>query len=153
MKGMQNDLSSWPNVETGGVLLGYASPVLLKILEAIDGGYENVLRKQGRFEYDQQYVTHISNYIANLYQPPLVLLGFWHKHNHSYEPVFSEEDIEIHERLYENSVPFGCSILFQKKPMQSNEYKMRVFIFEKGREYYEAQPSEIRLRKNTCTKS
>lgn len=146
MRGMQIELSSWPSVETGGVLLGYRTPDSLIIHEAIDGGYTNVKREQGQFAFDHQYVNHVCNYVANLYNPALELLGYWHKHNHSDDPPFSTEDIETHEILYEKLKRTGCSILFQKNTKDNNSYIMRVFLFKTGSDYYEISQTNIFIR-------
>ncbi len=146
MRGMQYDLSLWPGVETGGVLLGYVTPQMVRVFEATDGGYENAVRKQGCFSYDHHYVTHISSYVANLYQPPLNIIGFWHKHNHDYDPCLSDEDLEMQERLFETNNFRGCSILFQKKSGPEDIYSMRVFITEKGKKYCEVRQSDVLIR-------
>ena len=146
MRGMQIELSSWPSVETGGVLLGYRTPDSLIILEAVDGGYANAIREQGQFAFDHQYVNHVSSYLANLYNPALVLLGFWHKHNHSDNPPFSAEDTETHKTLYKELKATSCSILFQKKAKDNNSYIMRVFLFETESDYYEIPQTDVIFR-------
>lgn len=146
MRGMQIELSSWPSVETGGVLLGYRTPDSLKILESIDGGYANVKREQGQFTVDHQYVNHVSNYVANLYNPALELLGVWHKHNHSDNPPFSTKDIETHKTLYMTLQAACCSILYQKKVQDKNSYIMRVFLLNTENDYYELPQANIIIR-------
>lgn len=134
---MQHELSLWPNKETGGVLLGYFQNETISVIEAIDGGYtENCLREEGRFSYDPKYVEHVSSWVSNMYSPSLELVGIWHKHNHTDEPCFSVEDIDMHDALVRIVGRHACSILFQKKDC-SGEYIMRCFSIESNGQYNE----------------
>lgn len=126
---MQIELSRYPNVETGGVLLGYYDEenCLLQVLEATDGGQQAV-REAGAFMYDTEYVQHVAGLLAELYQPPLQVIGVWHKHNHAYEPPFSEADKCMHRELLQSMEARGVSILFQK--IEEEQYRMGTFWLE-----------------------
>ena len=143
MKRMQNELSSWPGVETGGVLLGYKRKDSIIIIEAVDGGYEKAIREPGRFQYDHKYVQHVCNQIINQYEPPLDLVGLWHKHNHSYSPLFSDEDMELNDQLCSLVKGTCCSILFQKRLEHCEEYLMRTCLVELGKKIIEVESKSI----------
>ncbi|QUO21868.1 hypothetical protein KFE18_15105 [Clostridiaceae bacterium Marseille-Q4143] len=56
---IKNELSRFPDTETGGVLLGYSkSKRDISILEATDSGYQNVIHEYGYFQYDIAYEEH-----------------------------------------------------------------------------------------------
>ena len=143
-----NELSRFPDTETGGVLLGYSEGQKgVSILEATDGGYEDTLHEPFSFQYDSQYVAHMSMVLSELYTPPLDIVGVWHKHNSTSFVPFSRADEKIHEQLlWQNSHP--CfSILFEKleKSQPGREmYQMRLF------ELTGADPVEIRSEVVYC---
>lgn len=115
-KMMEADLKRYPDVETGGLLLGYSATdnAYIQVLEATDGGYQHTVHEKNAFEYDQAYEVHISNVLASLYDPPLDIVGVWHKHNHSCITHFSDSDEKIHEQLIQEA-PYPClSVLYEK---------------------------------------
>ncbi len=131
---VENELACFPDDETGGLLLGYINTTdSIYILEATDSGYKNVIHEAGRFKYDIEYELHICNYLSRLYNPPLQIVGVWHKHNiinKSKDLPFSSSDKKIHQQILENSN--SCiSILFEKEFGNDNEiqYNMRVYLF------------------------
>ena len=125
---MQCEIGRYPDVETGGILLGYATAHELQVLEAIDGGYNEVVREPGRFIYNADYANHLCNILSMLYTPQLELVGVWHKHNHSFAPSFSYEDHIMHKKLLMSVQHAICSILFQKQDAATNEYVMRTYV-------------------------
>lgn len=60
---METDIKRFPDVETGGLLLGYsaADNAYIQVLEATDGGYQHTVHEKNAFEYDQAYEAHLSN--------------------------------------------------------------------------------------------
>ena len=110
---IQDELHKFPLVETGGVLLGYVTDEGIYVKETICGG-DNAVRKPGMFQYDISYVEQKSNRVASNYKPPLVLVGIWHKHNHTLEPAFSQADYEMHNKLLKQNEK-GVSCLFQMR--------------------------------------
>ncbi len=139
LRAMQCEIGRFPDQETGGVLLGYALDDELRIVEAVDGGYTDVRRESGRFMYNADYVEHVSNILSALYNPPLELVGVWHKHNHALPPVFSQEDEEMHRRLLSLVRHDVCSILFQKQE-NGLEYAMRTYCMMRLGVYEEVLP-------------
>lgn len=127
------ELAHFPDTETGGLLLGRASPENdISILEATDSGYQNTIHTPGSFQYDAAYEEHLCCFLSQLYQPPLQLIGVWHKHNsaHSNDSLpFSSADEKIHRQLMENSYPC-VSVLFEKtsKGKDSIHYDTRIFL-------------------------
>lgn len=127
------ELSRFPETETGGLLLGYSEPETgVLILEATDGGYQDVIHEVGCFQYDIAYEEHLCSLLSQLYQPPLQLVGVWHKHNfvHSENTIpFSRADENMHRQLTENGCPC-ISILFEKSNDHNENvhYKASVFF-------------------------
>lgn len=130
---IETDLGRFPDTETGGLLLGYSeSENGLFVLEATDSGYQNTVHTVGSFQYDNAYEEHLCNFLSQLYQPPLTLVGVWHKHNSAHsgnELPFSHADELIHRQLMESH--HSCiSILFEKTNESGNDihYNARVFL-------------------------
>lgn len=116
-----NELKKYQNVETGGVLLGVFENNNIYIVEAVGGG-DKAIRDQGMFQYDAEYVELQSNILARKCSKQLVLVGLWHKHNHTLEPAFSDADIRMHQLLLEQC-EYGVSCLFQRKT--NTEYQIQ----------------------------
>lgn len=130
---MEQELGCFPDLETGGLLLGYSGPEQdILVLEATDSGYQNTIHEAGCFQYDAAYEEHMANVLSRLYAPQLRLVGVWHKHNavHSDQGMpFSRADEKIHAQLMQN----GCrciSILFEKDSRDGPQisYKTTVFL-------------------------
>lgn len=127
------ELSRFPEAETGGLLLGYSKEGnSILILEATDSGYRDVIHEGGCFQYDIAYEEHLCSFLSQLYQPPLQLVGVWHKHNsvHANNIIpFSSADENMHCQLMENDCPC-ISILFEKSNEQNGNvhYKTSVFL-------------------------
>lgn len=130
---MEQELSRFPDTETGGLLLGYSEPESgISILEATDSGYQNTIHTPGSFQYDITYEEHLCSLLSLLYQPHLQLVGVWHKHNSAHPNdslPFSSADEKIHRQLMENSYPC-VSVLFEKtnKGKDSIHYNTRIFL-------------------------
>lgn len=130
---MANELKHFPTTETGGLLLGYSdSEKGISIFEATDSGYQNTAHDVGSFQYDIAYENHLCNFLSELYQPPLQLVGVWHKHNSAYSGTalpFSHADENMHRQLLENQCPC-ISILFEKigENQKNVHYNTRVFL-------------------------
>lgn len=128
---MENELRRYPDVETGGLLLGYSDADRgVFVAEAADGGYRNALREPCSFQYDEEYVAHVCAIVSALYTPPLDVVGIWHKHNCAGPVPFSQADEAMHAQLQDQS-PFPClSVLFEKTDDTGPDgarYDVRVF--------------------------
>lgn len=127
-RAMQNELARFPETETGGLLLGYSGPDGITILEATDGGYRDTIHEPDCFEYDAAYEEHLCGVLSLLYDPPLTLVGVWHKHNDAHEVPFSRADEAIHRQLLENEWPC-LSVLFEVTGCgEETDYRARVFL-------------------------
>lgn len=137
---IEQELNRFPDTETGGLLLGYSEPENgISILEATDSGYQNTVHTVGSFQYDTAYEEHLCNLLSLLYQPPLQLVGVWHKHNSAHLNSglpFSFADEKIHSQLLENSFPC-ISILFEKisTNKSSIHYNARIFLLSPSRNH------------------
>lgn len=108
---VRDELQKYPNVETGGVFLGYRRRGHYCVLESICGG-ELAIRKKGTFVPDWIYINQIVRQRLKV-SDSLCFLGIWHKHNHSLEPAFSKADIDMHNALLKAN-GYALSCLFQK---------------------------------------
>lgn len=77
--------------ETGGILLGYRDGNDWLVVESIDPGPGSVM-ESAYFEYNEQYVTHLANRIAKMYQRRLEILGLWHRHPGSFDRFSNTDD-------------------------------------------------------------
>lgn len=93
------------STETGGILLGYRNDSEWVVVEAIDPG-PNSIFQVAYFEYDQPYVMHQVNRVRYYYDPPLDLLGLWHRHPGSFDQ-FSRTDDGTNQSFASMS-PFGA---------------------------------------------
>lgn len=129
---IKNELSRFPDTETGGLLLGYSEAGSdIHILEATDSGYQNVIHEMSCFQYDTAYEAHLCHILSQLYQPPLQLVGVWHKHNsvHSDHDIpFSSADEKMHRQLMQNDGPC-ISLLFEKSSGQSKKIRYKASVF------------------------
>lgn len=76
--------------ETGGVFLGYIINRAWYIVESIDPGVDTV-NLAAFFRWDADYVNHQAERLSKIYQKPLTILGFWHRHPGSMD-YFSDQD-------------------------------------------------------------
>ena len=90
--GIMSEVMLNNEVETGGVLLGYIKNSIWYVVECIDPGIRTN-NTVNRFSWDQNYVNHLFERVRNLYEIPLSILGFWHRHPGSMD-VFSMDDME-----------------------------------------------------------
>lgn len=77
--------------ETGGILLGYRDGNDWLVVESIDPG-PNSTFEVAFFEYDEPYVNHLANRIVRLYERPLEVIGFWHRHPGSFDQFSGIDD-------------------------------------------------------------
>ena len=89
---------------------------------------EHAEREATKVIFDESMVYYAS-LLMDLYEEPVHVIGIWHKHNHNYNPPFSEEDNLVHQRLVEQTENDILSILFQKEPEGS--YVMKVFRYNR----------------------
>ena len=76
--------------ETGGVFLGYIINRAWYIIESVDPGVDTV-NQVAFFRWDADYVNHQAERLSKIYQKPLTILGFWHRHPGSMD-YFSDQD-------------------------------------------------------------
>lgn len=149
------ELRRYPETETGGLLLGYSEPGTgIRVLEATDSGYRDVVHEVGCFQYDIAYEEHLCIILSQLYQPSLQLVGVWHKHNTMLSDniiPFSNADEKMHRQLMENACPC-ISILFEKSRGQIDDirYKPSVFLLSINGEHQNITKSVI-WDNNPCT--
>jgi integrative and conjugative element protein (TIGR02256 family) len=91
-----NETSQQLATETGGVLIGECRRDKWFVVESIDPGPKAVLQ-HSYFEYDHNYVNHLTNKVRQRYVAPLKLLGLWHRHPGSFDR-FSGTDDGTHRR-------------------------------------------------------
>lgn len=138
-KAIQNELGRHPDTETGGLLLGYEVKNKILVVEATDSGF-HAIHEEHTFVYDQEYEQHFCETISCLYEPPLKLVGLWHKHNQfGGEWPFSYADEEMHEQLLTLCGSHCLSILFERQDAEN--YAMRVFSLTHDGEHVEVTNS------------
>lgn len=93
------------STETGGILLGYRNGDYWIVVESLDPG-PNSIFQVAYFEYDQNYVTHLTNRIRNYYDPPLDILGLWHRHPGSFDQFSGTDDVT--NRSFADLSPAGA---------------------------------------------
>ncbi len=123
---MKNELLRYIENETGGFLLGYSNERCISVFEATDSGYQETIHETEHFAYDPVYEEHICTILSALYDPPLEVVGVWHKHNSMGEVPFSKADEQIHSQLLKNNVPC-ISLLFEMEDKEAMRYQVRVF--------------------------
>lgn len=133
---IRNELARYPDTETGGLLLGYAHEACIEVMEATDAGYRNMIHEQDCFAYDAEYQVHLCSVLSALYDPPLELVGVWHKHNCASRIPFSNADEQIHRQLLQEHEK-GLSILLEKEQNQPATYRLRCFWLTRGAPYLE----------------
>lgn len=116
------ELDLYPDLETGGILLGQIKVGNLYVKEVVCGG-ENAIHEPARFRYDSNYVEREIEHIMEKHNFDLQMIGLWHKHNHTNEPAFSKEDINMHQQLLDINKK-GISCLFQKR--EDGKYQMQI---------------------------
>jgi hypothetical protein len=103
-----------PN-ETGGILLGQRIENHWHVIEAIDPGPGSKFTPH-TFEYDTEYVNHLSKKVASLYNAPLKLVGLWHRHPGSLD-VFSGTDDITNRRYAEQMDGSAISCIVNLDPL------------------------------------
>lgn len=145
---MHAALEAYPDVETGGLLLGYRTERAVVITDALWAG-PDARQKKASLTLDMKYANYEAERAAALHghaaavchtvrtaavtrhevgaadKPEIV--GIWHKHNHCLNPPFSKEDHQAHRQLVKALGSSVVSVLFQKKHGTNNRYVMWVF--------------------------
>lgn len=88
--------------ETGGIFLGIKTVNIWYILETLDPGIHPIFQP-GYFEYDTEYINHLSKKIGRYYQEPIELLGLWHRHPSSFDCFSQTDDITNKKYASQNS--------------------------------------------------
>jgi proteasome lid subunit RPN8/RPN11 len=92
-----SETASFGDRETGGLLLGNFHNRFWYIMEGIDPGFRTVNRTTD-FEYQVEYVNHLSKKIGVLYKHPLTIVGLWHRHPGDMD-TFSDIAVDAYEHL------------------------------------------------------
>ncbi|MDO4169425.1 MAG: hypothetical protein Q4D45_05925 [Lachnospiraceae bacterium] len=125
---MMTDISRYPNVEAGGLILGIKEDNIYYVIEAIEAG-DDASRSAGTLLCDEKNMIHMISTLVNIYDPQIDVIGVWHKHNNCNNPPFSDTDMELHKKIQGWINSDVISILFQK--IDDSEYKMKVFFIDK----------------------
>lgn len=86
--------------ETGGVFLGYIINRAWYIVESVDPGLDTV-NQRTFFQWDTDYVNHQAERLSRIYQRPLTILGFWHRHPGSMDYFSGQDEATIKINLDE----------------------------------------------------
>lgn len=86
--------------ETGGVFLGYIINRAWYIVESVDPGVDTV-NQVAFFEWDSNYVNHQAKRLGKIYNKPLTILGFWHRHPGSMDYFSGQDETTIRTNLRE----------------------------------------------------
>jgi hypothetical protein len=93
------------STETGGIFLGFFDNNVWYVIEGIDPGPRSIFTPS-YFEYDQGYVSHLSNKIARYYSRNIGLVGLWHRHPGGFDS-FSRTDDGTNQK-YASQNNFGA---------------------------------------------
>lgn len=96
-----NSINSYFGTEIGGVFLGQHINNNYYVIEHIDMGI-NCRSTNYHLSFDSDYIEHVANVIADLYELPLSLIGFWHSHPVN-DKEFSLQDIAFNEKVVLNT--------------------------------------------------
>lgn len=102
------------STETGGVFLGKYIDGTWYVLETLDPGPNSIFRPS-YFEYDEQYLTHLSNKTRRFYKNGLDLIGLWHRHPGSFDR-FSHTDNGTNRKYADLSEEGAISALVNLDP-------------------------------------
>lgn len=86
--------------ETGGVFLGYIVNRAWYIVESVDPGMDTV-NQVAFFQWDTEYVNHQAERLSKIYNKPLTVLGFWHRHPGSMDYFSGQDETTIRSNLKE----------------------------------------------------
>jgi hypothetical protein len=111
-----SEVSTFSDIETGGIFLGTIENNNWYIIESIDPGYEKIIREVAYFVYDVDYVNHLANIRSKLYDQELVLLGLWHRHPGSMD-VFSTADEDTNRKFVSNCTNGSISSIINIDPL------------------------------------
>lgn len=89
-RGILAETSEFGDRETGGLMLGNFHKGFWYIIDAVDPGFSTV-NHPTVFEYQVDYVNHLSKKLGRLYNHPLTIVGIWHRHPGSMD-IFSATD-------------------------------------------------------------
>ena len=133
-----SEVSSFSDIETGGIFLGTIDKDTWYIIESIDPGIENIIREAGYFRYDVAYVNHLANIRYKLYNKELALLGLWHRHPGSMD-YFSGIDKETNKKYVENSTNGSLAALINIDPA----FRITMFYLSRGLHYTKLDATNI----------
>lgn len=111
---IKRELRRYPEMETGGVLLGCRLGAVLLVLAATSSG-EKSLHERCRFEMDMEHAVSAANAIIEEYRAlNCRVVGIWHNHNNDCR-IFSYDDIQTNS-AYARLNSFGVvSVLVTKE--------------------------------------
>ena len=85
------------DAETGGLFLGHRCGPMWYVIEVVDPG-PRAIHHTASFQYDEDYLNHLTNKLRWYYAKPMHLLGLWHRHPGSLDR-FSLPDRETNQRF------------------------------------------------------
>lgn len=95
--GILAETSEFGDRETGGLMLGNFHKGFWYIIDTVDPGFATV-NHPTVFEYQVDYVNHLSKKLGRLYNHPLTIVGIWHRHPGSMD-IFSSTDYASMESM------------------------------------------------------
>ena len=96
-RGILAETSEFSDRETGGLMLGNFHNGFWYIIDSVDPGFSTV-NHPTVFEYQVEYVNHLSQKLGRLYKHPLTIVGIWHRHPGSMD-IFSDTDYASMESM------------------------------------------------------
>jgi integrative and conjugative element protein (TIGR02256 family) len=127
-------------LETGGIFLGHFINDTWYIIEMIDPGYKNITREYAYFEYDKDYVEHLTNIRSREYKKQLLLLGLWHRHPSSMD-TFSSTDDGTNIKFAKINNQGAISALVNLDP----DFRLTVYHVENKTSLFNAKPNYTKL--------
>lgn len=134
---MFSEIGRFPDVETGGLLLGTREKNAIYIAEATIPGYKAV-HSVGGVQCDMEYINYTVLHLESIYVQKIYIVGIWHKHNNNCNPPFSKEDMQLHETIQKYSNGTIISALFQKQVVDK-DYLLRIFQIDSRCKITEAE--------------
>lgn len=121
---IQSELESYPDVETGGILLGWKVGQLWFVRQVVSSGVKCV-RTPYHYSMDSHEATERVQAICDC-KPSYDVLGIWHKHNHNISPYFSADDMRTNY-AYADINSFGAISILATKT--ESVYLLHAFHF------------------------
>lgn len=120
---IKRELRRYPELETGGILLGVNVGGILIVIDTTSSG-ENSTHEKCRFEMDMSFALNEVNSVIEKYcLLDLRIVGIWHNHNNEY-CVFSDDDMQTNKAYARLNVFGAVSVLMTH---ENGEDKLNCF--------------------------